>query len=133
MFDASVWVSGLAYPVSVPGRSIELARELTVRSVVSQPLIDQTRRALLGPRFGWSLEEMNEAEARMCEVSLIVEPTFTLAVVTAKESDNRILECAVAGRADVIVTGDRKHLLPLGSYDGIPILSPADFLRSVGR
>lgn len=61
---------------------------------------------------------------------MIVWPTITLAVVTAKESDNRILECAVAGHADVIVTGDRKHLLKLGAYEGIPIVSPADFVRS---
>ena len=54
-----------------------------------------------------------------------------LAVITAKESDNRILECAVAGQAAFIVTGDRKHLLPLGEYSGIRIVSPADFVRSV--
>ena len=66
-------------------------------------------------------------------VSILVKPTFTLAVIAAKESDNRILECAVAGRTDVIVTGDRKHLLPLGSYEGIQIVSPADFLHSLGR
>jgi len=32
------------------------------------------------------------------------------------------------GHADIIVTGDRKHLLPLGSYAGIPIVSPREFL-----
>ncbi len=47
-----------------------------------------------------------------------------------KESDNRVLEVAVAGEADVIVTGDRRHLLALGSYVGIPILTPTDFLAA---
>lgn len=66
----------------------------------------------------------------MRAISHLVVPAFTLAVITAKESDNWILECAVAGGADLIVTGDRKHLLPLGNYRGIAIVTPADFLRS---
>jgi predicted nucleic acid-binding protein len=41
------------------------------------------------------------------------------------------LECAVVGGATHIVTGDRRHLLPLGSYQGIAIVSAADFLALV--
>jgi predicted nucleic acid-binding protein len=39
------------------------------------------------------------------------------------------LECALAGEADFIVSGDKKHLLALRQFQGIPIVSPADFLR----
>ena len=133
VFDASVWVSAFMCPTSVPDQAVEVARTRRVRSIISDPLIGQVRRALSGPRFGRSDFEVRNAPFRMRNVSIVVQPTFTLAVVTAKESDNRILECAVAGRADAIVTGDRKHLLPLGAYGGIPIVSPAGFLRSVGR
>ncbi|MBI5572562.1 MAG: putative toxin-antitoxin system toxin component, PIN family, partial [Desulfomonile tiedjei] len=42
--------------------------------------------------------------------------------------DNRILECAVAAQADVVVTGDH-HLLALKTFEGIPIVRLADFLR----
>ncbi|HEY7034570.1 MAG TPA: ribbon-helix-helix protein, CopG family [Thermomicrobiales bacterium] len=49
---------------------------------------------------------------------------------TRQESDNRILECAVAGAVDAIVTGDRRRLLPLRHYAGIPIMSPSAFLES---
>jgi predicted nucleic acid-binding protein len=72
-----------------------------------------------------------DAEQEMRALSQLVLPRVRLAVVTAKESDNRVLECAVEGQADVIVTGDRKHLLPLGSYAGIPIITPRDFLTSI--
>jgi len=44
-----------------------------------------------------------------------------------------VLECAVAGQVDAIVTGDRKHLLSLRRYAGIPILSPSDFLEAWQR
>ena len=128
MFDASVWVSALAYPTSIPARAVDQARLFVVRSVISEPLVDQIRRALLSPRFGWSAVRFREAEAKIRDLSDVVQPTMRLAVITAKESDNRILECAVAGRAAFIVTGDRKHLLPVGEYAGIRIVSPAEFL-----
>lgn len=41
------------------------------------------------------------------------------------------LACAVAGKADYLVTGDKKHLLPLGSFCGIPIVTPAAFLIAI--
>ena len=127
-FDANVWVSAYLFPRSVPGRVIALARGGVVRSILSAPLMEQTHAALLRLRF--EQVEADEAVAEMHALSDVVVPTIRFAVITAKESDNRVLECAVAGRADVIVTGDRKHLLPLRSYAGIPIVAPADFLRS---
>ena len=48
----------------------------------------------------------------------------------ADPDDDRVLECAVAGRADYIVSGDR-HLLKLGSYDDIPILTVRQFLNKI--
>ncbi|MGH9434052.1 MAG: PIN domain-containing protein [Terriglobia bacterium] len=44
--------------------------------------------------------------------------------------DERVLECAVAAEADAIVSGDRKHLLRLGSFRSIPVYSPRQFLDS---
>jgi predicted nucleic acid-binding protein len=40
-----------------------------------------------------------------------------------------VLECALAGEADYLVTGDKKHLLPLRQFRGIRIISPAEFLK----
>jgi len=57
--------------------------------------------------------------------------TNTLKVVAADPDDDKVLECAVVGGATHIVTGDRRHLLSLGSYQGIPIVSAADFLALV--
>lgn len=54
-------------------------------------------------------------------------PTETL-TVSSDESDNRSIECAIAGNASYVVTGDKKHLLPIGEYKGVQILSPASFL-----
>ena len=57
--------------------------------------------------------------------------TNVLASAFKNPPDNRILECAIAGHADVIVSGDR-HLRKLKSYKGIPIVRPVDFRRTLG-
>lgn len=58
----------------------------------------------------------------------LVAPLLRLRLVRRKASDNRILEAAVAGRAGYLVTGDKKDLLALKEVEGIPIVSPMEFL-----
>ena len=60
--------------------------------------------------------------------SEMVKPAKRLRVIDY-EPDNRILECAEAGQADFIISGDRKHLLKLGQYKKIKIVDTASFIR----
>ncbi len=60
----------------------------------------------------------------------IHEPPESVAVIEDDPTDNRILECALAADAEFVVTGDKKHLLPLGSFRGVSIVGLADFLAS---
>jgi predicted nucleic acid-binding protein len=64
-------------------------------------------------------------------VAEIIGPTITLPIIKDDPSDDRILECAVAGQADLIVSGDH-HLTNLKSFRGIGIIRPADLLRTLG-
>ena len=57
--------------------------------------------------------------------------TGGLKEIVADPDDDKVLECAVVANATHIVSGDRKHLLPLGSYRGIRVVSPAEFLRTI--
>ncbi len=57
--------------------------------------------------------------------------TNQLRVIAADPDDDKVLECAVVGNATHIVTGDKQHLVALGSHQGIRILSPAEFLQLV--
>lgn len=52
----------------------------------------------------------------------------TLWEILEKDADNRILECAIEAQADVLITGNFKHIRPLDSFRGITILSPREFL-----
>jgi hypothetical protein len=57
-------------------------------------------------------------------------PTITLRVIAEDPTDDRILECAVAGGAGLIVSGDR-HLRKPKSFRNIGIVQPSDFLRTL--
>lgn len=67
--------------------------------------------------------------AQIDRITRCVNPAQTVDVIKTDPPDNRILECAEAARSDFIVTGDTKHILPLGCYAGIPIIKLADFME----
>lgn len=58
----------------------------------------------------------------------MIQPQTHMDVIKRKDSDNRILECAIDAKADVLVTGNFQDLLPLHEFQGIAILTPRDFL-----
>lgn len=62
----------------------------------------------------------------------LAAPAAVPRVVAGDTDDDQVLAAAVAAQADFIVTGDRRHLLPLGSYQGIEIVSPAQVLQRIG-
>ena len=70
------------------------------------------------------------AEA-LTDAATLVFPVERARRATPDPDDEMILECALAAEVNVIVSGDKKHLLSLRRFRGIPILSPSDFLRSL--
>lgn len=73
---------------------------------------------------------MSRTVEKIVSLSTIVEPKEKLSVIIEDPSDNKILECAVEGNANCILTKD-KHLLKLKEFNGIKILTPEDFLNFI--
>jgi putative PIN family toxin of toxin-antitoxin system len=65
----------------------------------------------------------------LTESAELVFPVERASGATPDPDDEMVLECALAAEADFIVSGDKKHLLALRQFQGIPIVSPAEFLR----
>ncbi len=84
-----------------------------------------------GRKLNWEESRIIRRFKRLSRVAELVQPDITVSVITDDPPDNRILECAIAGHADVIVSGDR-HLRKLKSYKGVPIVRPVDFRRTLG-
>jgi predicted nucleic acid-binding protein len=67
----------------------------------------------------------------LTESAELIFPTERVTGATPDPGDEMVLECALAAEADYIVSGDKKHLLALQQFQGISIVSPADFLRRI--
>ena len=71
---------------------------------------------------------MKHSVNKIISISTIIEPKTRLNVIKDDPDDNKILECAIAGKVDCIVSNDR-HLLKLKIFQNIPILTPDDFVE----
>ena len=105
-----------------------LADAGAVQLITSDPILAEVERVLAGGKFAWPQEEISKAVRQISRLTERVTPAQTLDIVKADPTDNRILECADAGKADYIVSGD-KHLLQLKQHGTIPVMKVADFIR----
>jgi len=84
---------------------------------------------VLKEKFKLNIHLVKQIIQEVREVAEIVEVSSHIKAISYPDEDNRVLECAVDGGADFIVTGDTKHILPLKEYGGIKILSASEFLK----
>ncbi len=129
VLDTNVIVSAFNKPEGKLAPLWPLARNRTYQLIVSPFIVKETAR-ILRSRFHWSEPLLQERLRILVGVSHLVNPRTVPDAVPNDADDNHIIACALEGRADLIVSGDR-HLLSLAEYDGIPIIRPVDFLRTV--
>lgn len=89
-------------------------------------LLEELMRVLDYPKFGFPIDDRRGMMEDVLRSAYFSASVPTLDVIPEDPSDNHVLACALASRADVIVTGDA-HLLRLGKFEGIPILKAAAF------
>jgi putative PIN family toxin of toxin-antitoxin system len=114
-----------------PSGVIEQAIDGRIELVVADPVLAELERVLTGKL---SLRERTSAirEFLLDLAAISVgPPSEFLKDVTGDPDDDVILACAVAARADVLVSGDRRHLLPLGAYRDIRIITPQALLAEL--
>jgi putative PIN family toxin of toxin-antitoxin system len=127
VLDTNVLASALAFG-GVPESILELGRGGLVRIFASSFILGELAQVLAAKKFGWTASEIAEVIKSLREFVSLVEPEERLRIIAAEPDDNRILECGAAAQAQVIVTGNMKHIRPLGAFEGIHILTPREFL-----
>ena len=130
VFDTNVLISALLSSRGAPFHCLALARSGVIESVTCEPILQEFRSKLLY-KFDYSAAVADAAVDEVRSFSRVVEVAGELEVVSNDPDDNKVIECAVAGGATHIVTGDTRHLLPIGTYEGIEIVRPADLLARV--
>jgi len=129
VFDTNVLVSAILSDVAPPAQIVAGWEAGKFQLVTSDDLFEELRGVLSRPRLLRRIHDdstyLSVLLARLRRYAIFVLPRERLEVVR-DEADKRVLEAAVAGEADYIVTGD-KDLLDLGSYQSIEIVTPARF------
>ena len=126
VFDTNILVSALAFPGGQGEAALRRIIEETDPLVLSRAILDALLD-VLGRKFARDAEELAHVAVFLSELAVIVSPKRRLRVVQ-DEPDNRILECAVTGRADCIVTGD-KVLRALKRYGNVRMLALPEYLE----
>jgi hypothetical protein len=131
VLDVNVLVSATISARGSPARIMELWEEERFEVVISPEIIGELGQVIRYPKIQekYHLPEqyVEKFLGLISNQAIVVEPVRKITQIKSDPTDNRYLECAIAGRAAYIISGDQ-HLLRLVEYQGIPILSPAEFL-----
>jgi putative PIN family toxin of toxin-antitoxin system len=125
VFDTNIWISGLLWR----GKSYQfllLARAKAVQHVHCAEMMAELSEKLRKP-FGFSENHVQAVLYDIRRISERVDITGDVHVVGDDPDDDKFIECALVADATAVVSDDH-HLHELGSYEGIPILSAAEFL-----
>lgn len=126
--DANVFVSALLVDLGPPWAVVDSWRRGEFEMITTTELLAELRDVFARPSIlSRLIEPPDETLQHIVDVAVQARSGPRLDVIRDDPSDNRLLEAAIAGGADFIVSGDR-HLLSLESYAGVAIVTPARFL-----
>ena len=135
VLDTNVLVSGTFWR-GASGKILEMIDKGTLEIVLSKELIDEyyqviNREEIMDKIINKNLI-LNKSVSKIIKESRIIEPLEKLNIITEDPDDNAILECAVEGSVNHIITQDN-HLLKLKEFREIKIITPEEFLRNFSK
>ena len=130
VLDTNTLISALGWKKGNPRIIFQHCLSEKNTLVESKDLIKEFLLVINRPKFDFiSKEEKQEFLIYLFQICDLVEPKNTIRIIKDDPADNIVLECAVEGKADFIVSGD-KHLLKLKEFGGIKIVNSKEFLKS---
>jgi putative PIN family toxin of toxin-antitoxin system len=132
VIDTNVFVSSILNPKGIPAKILDLVRDEKIMMVTSLLILKEAQEVLLYPHVQ-KLHGFDEprVDLELNKIRLLAEITagsLKLEVVKDDPSDNKFIECAVESLTDYIISVDH-HLRDIKEYQGIKIISPAEFLN----
>lgn len=126
VLDSNVLISGFVFEKGKPAAILEALRKGEIEVVISPFILEEISRSF-SEDFDWNNRRISEAIQFLLDHCIPVNPDPEAAVPELTPADNRILDCAVHGQVEYLVTGD-KGILKLQEYEQIEIITPAQFL-----
>lgn len=125
VFDTNVLISALVFPGKQADLALNRAIDGRDELLMSRAILDELL-TVLARKFSRDREQLSRLAVWLSDLATWITLTTHISQL-ADEPDNRILECAITGKAEAIVTGDGE-LLALGKFEGIPILTLREYL-----
>ena len=129
VLDTNVIVSALNFPGN-ERLVLELALRGRFELCLSRFILEEVA-GVLTRKFDWDGERTAQVLQGIEKAATVIDPARLPELIEGGHADNRILECAVAANADYLVTGDRRHLLPIGEHRGTRIVNAPRFLSTL--
>lgn len=126
--DTNILISALVFPGGPPDRILNLAQLGEINLCLSPDILTEFKKVLTW-KFKYTEPEVDNFTQRLVAMTEMVYPKERMDRIRRKDSDNRILECAVEAAADCLVTGDKKDILPLKQVGQTRIITAAQFLE----
>lgn len=130
VLDTNVIVSGILKPFSKAASILRLVSDGTIRLAYDFRLLSEYRDVLSRPQFNFPGEDVDAFLAPIEEEGFLVS-VKPLENHLPDPDDEPFLEVALSGKAEAIVTGNKRHFPIGGKHAGVRILSPAEFLESL--
>ncbi len=125
VLDTNILVSALVYGGN-PKKTFLLALDKQIQ-VVTSPVLQAEFTDVIAKKFPLSLKNINLLKRQVRKTFIMVQPSRSIDIAR-DDDDNRVLEAAIEGGCDYIVTGD-KDLLELKSYKDVKIVTAIEFLK----
>ena len=130
VLDTNIFISALVFPQGRAEKVLHAAADGQFDLLISKPIILEVLD-VLARKFERNPEELSRVALLLSDLGQVVRPRKKVRILR-DDPDNRIIECALAGGAHVIVTGDRA-MLDLTPIKKIQVLSLREFLALIGR
>jgi len=129
VIDTNVFISAFIFG----GKPLEIIRLLLkgeIEVYISPFIVNEIVR-IFREKFAWEESKIEEILEMIKTKTIEVYPNFRVSIISGKDDDNRILECALEGKVNCIISGDKRHILPLREFEGIKIVSVNEFLKII--
>lgn len=131
VLDTNVIISGLVF-FGPPRLILKHVIEGDIKLCISEEIIDEVKGLLEEKKFKYTPEITAIIRRELISIAKLINPRKKLKIVEKDPKDNMVLECALEGQVNYIVSGDT-HLLELKRFQDITIVKPSDFIKILKR
>ena len=129
VLDTNIFISGIFWEGNYCSQIIDSWREGKIMLVSSLDMVQELLDTIRDFKIEMPEEMIQEWRTMIIENSVMIVPTTKLDIVKNDPDDNKFFEAAVAGKAQYIVSQDKKHVLSIPEFRGIKTIHPQEFVK----